>query len=294
MTSILDWLNAGEKLITDNKISAGQWIKDFFDFIKAEFGGPIDVVASALESVFEGTSDLIIAIPPLLLIPAFGLLAYWLRRNLVLAIGTVIGCFLILNWRIWDATIETMVLAFYSTVFSLAFGIPIGILCARTKWLFPIVRPILDMMQTLPTLIYLVPALSMFGLGMVPGVFATIIFALPAPIRMTYVGISSVPLPLIEAGLAFGATRRQLLFKVEMPHALPIVMEGVTQCVMLSLSMVVIATLVGSGGLGAPVIRALQAGQVPAGFDAGLAIVIIAIIFDRLLKKQAKHVGKRT
>ena len=145
-------------------------------------------------------------------------------------------------------------------------------------------RPVLDLMQTLPTLVYLIPTLVLFGLGTVPGLISTVIFALPAPIRLTHLGITSVPRPLLEAGEAFGATRRQLLWKVELPSARATIMAGVTQCIMLSLSMVVIAALVGAGGLGVPVVRALNQVRVDMGFEAGFAIVLLAIILDRVCR----------
>jgi ABC-type proline/glycine betaine transport system permease subunit len=145
-------------------------------------------------------------------------------------------------------------------------------------------RPALDLMQTLPTFVYLTPTLVLFGLGVVPGLISTVIFALPAPIRLTHLGISSVPTSLVEAGEAFGATPLQLLLKVELPSAAPTIVAGITQCIMLSLSMVVIAALVGAGGLGVPVIRALNTVQVGMGFEAGLAIVLLAIILDRITR----------
>jgi glycine betaine/proline transport system permease protein len=143
------------------------------------------------------------------------------------------------------------------------------------------------MMQTLPTFVYLIPTLILFGLGSVPGLISTVIFAVPQPIRLTHLGITSVPRPLIEAGEAFGATRQQLLWKVEVPHAMPTIMAGVNQTIMMSLSMVVIATLVGAGGLGVPVIRALSSVNIAQGFEAGLAIVIVAILLDRIMKRPA-------
>jgi glycine betaine/proline transport system permease protein len=144
-------------------------------------------------------------------------------------------------------------------------------------------------MQTIPTFVYLIPALVLFGLGMVPGLISTVVFAIPAPIRLTYLGVASVPQQLVEAGMAFGATKRQLLFKIELPHALPTIMAGVTQCIMLSLSMVVIAALVGADGLGKPVVRALNTVNVGMGFEAGLAIVILAILLDRVCKRPVRR-----
>lgn len=173
----------------------------------------------------------------------------------------------------------------------MAIGVPLGIAAAHRPWLFTLLRPVLDLMQTIPTFVYLIPTLILFGLGVVPGLISTVIFAIPAPIRLTQLGISSVPKPLLEAGEAFGATRSQLLWKVELPHALPTIMAGLTQCIMLSLSMVVIAALVGADGLGKPVVRALNTVDIGRGFEAGLAIVVLAIILDRIARQRPRGKG---
>jgi ABC-type proline/glycine betaine transport system permease subunit len=170
-----------------------------------------------------------------------------------------------------------------------AVGVPVGILAAHRPGLSTGLRPALDLMQTLPTFVYLTPALVLFGLGVVPGLVSTVIFALPAPIRLTQLGIASVPRPLIEAALAFGATPWQLLWKVELPSAAPTIFAGITQCLMLSLSMVVIAALVGAGGLGVPVVRALNTVQVGTGIEAGVAIVLLAIVLDRLARPSERQ-----
>ena len=185
---------------------------------------------------------------------------------------------------------ETVALVVYSTLISCILGIPIGIAAAHRRWLYTLLRPILDLMQTIPTFVYLIPTLMLFGLGMVPGLISTVIFAIPAPIRLTQLGIINVPKDLLDAGEAFGASRLQLLWKVELPHALPSIMAGLTQCIMLSLSMVVIAALVGADGLGKPVVRALNSVNIAQGIEAGLAIVIVAIVLDRLLKKPGQPI----
>jgi glycine betaine/proline transport system permease protein len=197
----------------------------------------------------------------------------------------VLGLLLIVNLGYWQATVETLTLVLCATLVSVAIGVPVGIAAAHRPWLYTAVRPILDLMQTIPTFVYLIPTLVFFGLGMVPGLISTVVFVIPAPIRLTHLGISSVPLQLHEAGAAFGATRRQLLWKVELPYALPTIMAGITQCIMLSLSMVVIAALVGADGLGKPVVRALNTVNIAMGFEAGLAIVILAILLDRVAKR---------
>jgi glycine betaine/proline transport system permease protein len=170
-------------------------------------------------------------------------------------------------------------------------GIPLGIAAARRPWVNSMLRPVLDLMQTIPTFVYLIPALILFGLGMVPGLIATVIFAIPAPIRLTRLGIISTPPSLVEAAESFGATPLQVLRKVELPFALPQIMAGLTQTIMLSLSMVVIAALVGADGLGVPVVRALNTVNVAKGFEAGLCIVILAIILDRMFKTSGEGDG---
>jgi glycine betaine/proline transport system permease protein len=188
----------------------------------------------------------------------------------------------------WEPTLETLALVLCATFVCMLIGVPVGIACAHRPWLYTLIRPVLDLMQTIPTFVYLIPTLVLFGLGMVPGLISTVIFALPAPIRLTYLGVSSVPQQLIDAGEAFGATKRQLLWKIELPHALPTIMAGLTQCIMLSLSMVVIAAMVGADGLGKPVVRALSTINIAQGFEAGLAIVIVAILLDRICKQRGK------
>jgi glycine betaine/proline transport system permease protein len=194
----------------------------------------------------------------------------------------------ILNQGHWKPMIETLVLILYATLFCLAIGIPIGIAAARRPWIYQSISPLLDMMQTIPTFVYLVLMLFLFGLGTVPGIIATVIFALPAPIRLTYLGISQVQPALIEAGESFGSTRWQLLTRVKLPAAMPTIMAGVNQCIMLCLSMVVISGMVGAGGLGNVVVRALGQAKMQLGVEAGVAIVIVAIVLDRTLKQRAR------
>jgi len=166
----------------------------------------------------------------------------------------------------------------------MAIGVPLGIAAAHRPALYAAMRPVLDLMQTLPTFVYLIPAIVFFGIGMVPGLLATAIFVLPAPVRLTHLGISSTPSSLIEAGEAFGASRSQLLWKIELPYAMPQILAGLTQTIMLSLSMVVIAALVGADGLGVPVVRALNSVNTALGFEAGLVIVVVAIVLDRIFR----------
>jgi choline ABC transporter permease protein len=227
------------------------------------------------------------AVPPLLLIVVLAIAAWLLQRSIPLSIFVGLALLLIMNQGYWDAMLETLSLVVFSALISTVIGVPLGVAAAHRPWLYRAIHPALDLMQTLPTFVYLIPTLVLFGLGVVPGLISTIIFALPAPVRLTHLGVSSIPKPLLEAGEAFGATRSQLLFKIELPAAAPTILAGVTQCIMLSLSMVVIAALVGAGGLGVPVVRALNTVQVGMGFEAGFAIVLLAIILDRVTRPRS-------
>ncbi len=275
------------QVISDNKIPLGAWGKVAVDWITANFEWFFDAISVGLLVPIEASVDLLLLTPPLLLIAIIAGIAYLLQRSWWLVLFVVLGLLLILNQGLWEAMLETLVLIIFATLVSLLIGIPIGILAARRPWLYRFLSPILDMMQTIPTFVYLVPVLILFGLGLVPGIVATVVFAVPAPIRLTYLGISQVPRALIEAGESFGCTGWQLLWRVKLPAALPTIMAGVNQCIMLSMSMVVIAALVGAGGLGKPVVRALNSVNVPLGIESGLAIVVVAIILDRLLKQRA-------
>jgi glycine betaine/proline transport system permease protein len=282
----MDWF---EEFIAENKVPIGRWGKSGVDWITANFDWFFDGITEGLRVPIEGTVDLLLGLPPILFIIAAAALAWFLQRSWMLALFTILGLAFILNQGLWEPMIETVVLIVFATAISLAIGVPIGILATQRPWIYPALSPVLDMMQTIPTFVYLVPTLILFGLGLVPGLIATIIFAVPAPIRLTYLGISEVPKALVEAGEAFGCTRWQLLRKVKLPAALPTIMAGVNQCIMLSLSMVVIAALVGASGLGKPVVRSLNQVNVPLGIESGLAIVVVAIILDRMLRQQRRR-----
>lgn len=273
--------------IADNKIPLGSWGKVAVDWITTNFEWFFDAISVALKVPIDGSVDLLLAMPAFAFMALIAVIAFVVQRSWWLVLSVVLGLLLILNQGLWEPMIETVVLIFFATLVSLAIGVPIGILSARRPWLYRFLSPILDMMQTIPTFVYLVPVLILFGLGVVPGILATVVFAVPAPIRLTYLGLRQVPTALIEAGESFGCTSSQLLFKVKLPAALPTIMAGVNQCIMLSMSMVVIAALVGAGGLGKPVVRSLNSVNVPLGIESGLAIVIVAIILDRLLKQRA-------
>jgi choline ABC transporter permease protein len=267
-----------------HKIPVGDTVTRGVEYIKRHGMGFFDGLSTAVRASTDAIQALLNALPAPLLILAIALAALWLRRSWPLAVFVAAALLFIVNQGYWAATLETLTLVLVAALVSTAIGVPLGILAARRPGLYAVMRPVLDLMQTLPTFVYLTPTLVLFGLGVVPGLISTVIFALPAPIRLTHLGISSVPTALTEAGEAFGATRLQLLLKVELPSAAPTIVAGVTQCIMLSLSMVVIAALVGAGGLGVPVVRALNTVQVGMGFEAGLAIVLLAIILDRMTR----------
>lgn len=270
---------------TDHKIPLGVWLRDVVGLLNDHAQGFFDLVSLVLGSVIDGLTEVLLFLSPFLLIPLLAAGAYLLHRSVGLVVFIVLSLLLIVNLGYWEATIQTLSLVICATLVCVLIGVPLGILAARRPWFYAAIRPVLDLMQTIPTFVYLIPTLVLFGLGPVPGLISTVIFAIPAPIRLTHLGISSVPTQLLEAGKAFGATRRQLLTKVELPYALPTIMAGITQCIMLSLSMVVIAALVGADGLGKPVIRALNSVNIAMGFEAGLAIVILAIVLDRVCKR---------
>ena len=271
------------KFIASWKIPIGKWGKAVIDFIVTYFQWLFDGISNVLEFTVEGTTFLLLQIPPVILAVALAGLAYYLQKSRNLAIAVLVGLLFIINQGLWKETIQTLVLVVAATALSMLIGVPLGIWAAHKPRVWRILQPVLDLMQTMPTFVYLIPILILFGLGAAPALIVTIIFAMPAPVRMTYLGITSIPKPMIEAGESFGATKRQLLWKVELPAALPSIMAGLTQCIMLSLSMVVFATLIGAPSLGNPVNKALANRNIPLGIEAGLAIVILAIILDRVL-----------
>jgi len=281
MESLTNW-------ITQSKIPIGDTIARFVDFLNDHAAGFFDAISESLGWLIDGTTDLLGSVPALVLIAAIGLLSWYLHRRWQLTLFTVLSLLLVINLGLWDETVQTLVLVLYATLICMLIGVPLGIHAAHHPRLNAILRPILDLMQTIPTFVYLIPTLILFGLGVVPGLISTVVFAVAAPVRLTCLGISEVPRSLIEAGESFGCTRMQILRRIELPHAMPTILAGLTQCIMLSLSMVVIAALVGADGLGKPVVRALNTVNIEKGFEAGLAIVIVAILLDRLCRQRVK------
>lgn len=248
-----------------------------------------DPLRMAIEFVVNSTSAILTYPPPIVVILIVMAFAWWRLRSWELCLFVLLGCLFIWNQGYWADTMKTVALVFWSAAVAMAIGIPFGVMAAHRPKLYHFMHPVLDMMQTLPTLVYLIPMVALFRLGAAPGLIATLIFALPAPIRLTYLGINSTPTALKEAGESFGSTKSQLLWKVELPHAMPTIMAGVTQCIMLSLSMVVIAGMVGAEGLGVDVVRAMGQFNIPRGFEAGACIVILAILLDRLCRVKGAH-----
>lgn len=273
----MDWL-------TDYKIPVGKVAKSIFDWMKDNLSPIFDSISAVMDAMIAGILWLLQTPHPLVVVAIFVALTWYLQRNWKVCLGVLLGFLFILNQDYWEETTESLTLILSACVVCMGLGVPIGIASAHRPRLYAALVPILDLMQTLPTFVYLIPAIVFFGLGMVPGLIATVIFVLPAPIRLTHLGVSSTPNALLEAATAFGATPRQRLWKVELPWAMPQIMAGLNQTIMLSLSMVVIAALVGANGLGVPVVRALNSVNTALGFESGFIIVVVAILLDRMLR----------
>jgi len=262
-------------------VPVGHWASAVVDFLMDHAQGLFDVVSSALDGLALAIQDLLFLMPTWVLVLVLAALAWW-RVGWRFAVFAVASLVLILGMHLWQQTLDTLALVLAATLVSLILGIPLGIWAARKEWVARLVRPGLDLMQTMPAFVYLIPAAMFFGLGRVPGAVATIIFSMPPAVRLTNLGIRQVPVELVEAGRAFGCTERQLLFKVQLPQALPSIMAGVNQTIMLALSMVVIASMIGAGGLGDVVLRGIQRLDVGLGFEGGLGVVILAVYLDRI------------
>ncbi len=273
---MLDWL-------TDNKLPIGKAASAIFEWVRDNGEWALDALSVFMETLIDAILWVLQEPHPMIVIAVFVGLTWLLQRNWKVCLFVLAGFLFILNQDYWEETTESLTLVLSACMVCMAIGVPIGIATAHRPKLYAYMRPILDLMQTLPTFVYLIPAIVFFGIGMVPGLIATVIFVLPAPIRLTHLGVSSTPQPLLEAARAFGATPRQTLYKVELPYALPQIMAGLNQTIMLSLSMVVVAALVGANGLGVPVVRALNQVNTALGFESGFVIVVVAIMLDRIL-----------
>ncbi|MGN8646521.1 ABC transporter permease [Gracilibacillus sp. HCP3S3_G5_1] len=265
------------------QIPLADWINSFTSWLKETFQFIFDPIKQDFGNFVEMTADWLSAIPPLIIILLCAVIAFFVTgKKFGLVAFSIVGLWFIYNQNLWEELMYTFTLVLFASLISIIIGIPAGILMSKSKWAQTIITPILDFMQTMPAFVYLIPAVVFFGIGMVPGIFASVVFATPPVVRFTNLGIRQVSNELVEAADAFGTTGSQKLFKVELPMARKTIMAGVNQTVMLALSMVVIASMIGAPGLGDKVLTALQRSQEGPGFVSGFAIVILAIIIDRI------------
>ncbi|MFW5744548.1 MAG: ABC transporter permease [Spirochaetota bacterium] len=276
-----DWVDIGGafEVVVD-------WLRDNLDWL-------FDAISVIVNGVLDASRFLLSAPPAVIVIGIFTALAWW-TAGYGVAIFTVLGFGLVWYMGLWTLTMATLALVFSSVVIALVIGIPVGIWASKNDGVWAVVRPILDFMQTLPAFVYLIPAVLFFQLGRVPGVVATLIFSLPPAVRLTNLGIRQVPKEIKEAAQSFGSTNRQMLIKAELPVALATIMAGVNQTIMLALSMVVIAGMIGAGGLGNEVLRGITQLRIDVGFEGGIAIVILAIFLDRVTQALGTATQKQT
>ena len=288
LTAITTWVTQTFVWLRDTKIPMGDWSETAVDWLKENARPFFDALSAALEWMIDWIVWVLQEPHPAFVIAAFVALTWALQRSWKVCLFVLICFLFILNQGYWEETTDSLALVLSSCVVCMGLGVPLGIFFAHRPRAYRAISPLLDLMQTLPTFVYLIPAIVFFGLGMVPGLFATVIFVLPAPIRLTYLGVSTTPNALLEAATAFGATNSQRLWKVELPFAFPQIMAGLNQVIMLSLSMVVIAAYVGADGLGKPVVQALGRNDPGLGFESGFVIVAVAIMLDRMLRVERK------
>lgn len=273
-------------------LSIGAAASAAVEYTLDNFSPTLDAIADVIGYFANGIRDGLLAVPSWAFITVVALVALW-RVGWKFAVVCAAALLLIVGMGLWKETIETLALVLAATAIAITVGIPLGILMARSPVTAAGTRPLLDLMQTMPAFVYLIPAAMFFGLGAVPGTIATVIFSMPPVVRLTALGLTQVNREFVEAGLAFGCTERQLLFKVQFPLALPSIMAGVNQTIMLGLSMVVIASMIGAGGLGNTVLTGIQRLDVGLGFEGGLAVVILAIILDRLTQSLSRPAAFR-
>ncbi|GHG92415.1 proline/glycine betaine ABC transporter permease [Comamonas sp. JC664] len=262
-------------------LKIGEGFEQLIDWL-GERGAPVfDVIRTVLSACIQGLESALL-LPPSYAIIAVLMVLAWRLSGLGTAVFTALGMLLIQDMGLWQATMETLALVLSSALVALVLGIPLGIWAAYSRNVERVLRPALDLMQTMPAFVYLIPAVLFFRLGKVPGVVATVIFAMPPAVRLTNLGIRQVPAEVVEAAIAFGATPRQTLLNVQLPIAIPTLLAGVNQTIMLSLSMVVISAMIGAGGLGEQVLKGITQLRIGLGFESGIAVVILAIVLDRL------------
>jgi glycine betaine/proline transport system permease protein len=263
------------------KLPIDDWIDNGLEFLTDNFSFVTKAISEQMEFVIEKMVEGLMYLPPWVMIILIAIMG-WRVAGRHVGIMSALGLLLLWNLRLWEPTMETLTLVLVATTLAISVGIPLGILAAISQIAYRIIMPILDFMQTMPAFVYLIPAIPFFGLGVVSAIFATVVFAMPPSIRLTCLGVRQVPKELLEAADAFGSTKTQKLFKLQLPLAVPTIMAGINQTIMLALSMVVIAAMIGAGGLGGEVWKAIQRLQTGMGFQAGIAIVILAMILDRI------------
>lgn len=273
------------------KLPLADVVEVIVSWLQTNVGWLFDFISNLIEPTVAFFTAVLMFLPTLVTIVLIAALTWWLSSWRI-ALFTLIGLMLIANLGYWEESAQTTALVLTATVISIIIGVPIGILCGKNDTARNIITPILDFMQTMPAFVYLVPAVIFFSLGTVPGVIASVVFSMPPTIRLTNLGIRQVPEDLIEASDAFGSTSSQKLFKIQLPLAKTTIMAGINQTIMLALSMVVIASMIGARGLGEAVLTAVQRIEVGTGFEAGLAIVIIAIVLDRLTQNLGQGNGQ--
>ncbi len=264
-----------------NLLPLGALVNDAVKLLLEQGGGLFDVIGALVEGFASQIEAGLLAIPSWLVMIAVTALGVW-RLNWRFGLFALASLLVIRIIGFWDQTAVTLALVFSATLISIVVGVPLGILSARSDRFNALLRPVLDFMQTMPAFVYLIPAAMLFGLGRVPGILATVVFAMPPVVRLTALGIRQVSSEQVEAGQAFGCTSMQLLWKVQLPIALPTLMAGVNQTIMMALSMAIIASMVGAGGLGNEVLSSIQRLDIGLGFESGLSVVLLAIILDRL------------
>lgn len=260
----------------------GERGEDVIDYMTDHFGGFFDVVRDVLNTCLRTAYDVLTALTPVAMIAVLGVIALLATRRLGLAVLLAAGLLVIDSMDLWDLTMQSMASVVVAAVIALVIGIPLGVWAAFSRPVRAVLRPVLDLMQTLPVFVYLLPTILFFGVGDAPGLVATIVFSIPPAVRLTQLGINQVDHETVEASVSFGASRWEVLREVQLPLAMPSIMAGVNQVIMLALSMVVVAGLVGGGGLGGAVVNAVQGLQIGASIESGLAVVIIAIYLDRV------------
>ncbi|MBX6382122.1 MAG: proline/glycine betaine ABC transporter permease [Microbispora sp.] len=264
------------------ELPIGEAVEKFTQFLQDHLGGAFDVFAAVLMKLVGAVYTVLVAPHPLLLIAVFAALAWLAGRRVPLVVFTVLAFLLVASMRLWVQTMQTLAVVLVAAVIAVAIGVPLGVWAARSSRVSMVIRPVLDFMQTLPVFVYLIPAVFLFGIGVVPGVVATTAFAVPPAVRLTQLGIRQVDAEVVEAAVAFGSRPWQVLREVQLPLALPSIMAGINQVIMMALSMVVIAGMVGAQGLGSVVVQSVTQLDIGKGFEGGLAVVILAIYLDRL------------